>query len=200
MKRCFKCNEIKPLSSFYRHKKMKDGHLNKCKECTKIDVRKNYGKYDNTEKGVIRIIYKTQKSNSKQRKMPLPQYSKKEFTEWLYRNGFRELYDNWVKHGYKKDLKPSVDRIDDFKPYSFDNIRLVTWKENREHQINDIVNGKGTSGKICKPVLCLNGDRKLIKKYVSFRSAVRDIGYSMRRSLKTGCPDRVNGYYWKFAS
>lgn len=30
---CFKCSIEKPLSSFHKHKKMKDGHLNKCSEC-----------------------------------------------------------------------------------------------------------------------------------------------------------------------
>ena len=40
MKKCFKCNIEKPIDFFYKHKAMKDGRLNKCIECTKIDVKK----------------------------------------------------------------------------------------------------------------------------------------------------------------
>lgn len=39
---CFKCNKEKPISDFYVHKMMGDGHLNKCKLCTKNDVSKRY--------------------------------------------------------------------------------------------------------------------------------------------------------------
>lgn len=40
MKKCRRCNVEKSLDNFYRHKEMKDGHLNVCKECTKKRVRK----------------------------------------------------------------------------------------------------------------------------------------------------------------
>ena len=36
---CFKCETMKPLSEYYKHKQMGDGLLGKCKDCTKNDTK-----------------------------------------------------------------------------------------------------------------------------------------------------------------
>jgi ribosomal protein S27AE len=60
-KECFKCHETLPLSEFYRHPMMSDGHLGKCKRCTRRDVQENYAarreQYTEYEKGRYRARY-----------------------------------------------------------------------------------------------------------------------------------------------
>jgi hypothetical protein len=189
------------LVDFYKHKKALDGHLNKCKDCTKKDVKNNQEKvgsaYDRTEKGIIRVIYKTQVRNQRLRGFGCIPYSKDELSEWLYKNGFRDLYLNWVDSGYLKDSKPSIDRLDDNIGYCFKNIRLTTWLNNRLHQYRDIKNAEGTGGKRCKTLAKIDARGEIICTYVSYSSAVRDIGYSLEYQIKKSISCR-SGFFWKY--
>lgn len=197
MKKCIRCNLEFSLDGFYKHNGMSEGRLNVCKDCIKKTSKKNEGRYNNTEKGVIRIIYKTQKRANKLRGFGDMPYTKTEFKEWLYKNNFKHLYDKWVLSDYEKYKKPSVDRIDDFKGYYFDNIVLGTWRDNKDHQIKDIMNGTGTSGRRCKPVNKISNEGKVIATYVSYNAAKRDVGYNLERQLKKGIKCR-NNFYWSY--
>ena len=61
MKVCFKCGVSKELSDFYTHPRMDDGHLGKCKECTKKDAKEYYD--SNIED--IRVRQKKQRNQSR---------------------------------------------------------------------------------------------------------------------------------------
>lgn len=80
-KTCFKCQNTFPLHFFYKHKKMKDGHLNKCKKCTKKDSCLNYR--NNFEK---RRNYDRQRNKNKKRLKDKTRYTQ------IYRKRNPEKY------------------------------------------------------------------------------------------------------------
>lgn len=49
---CFRCGIEQPLTEYYRHPRMADGHLNKCKTCTKSDSGKREEIVRSTTEGV----------------------------------------------------------------------------------------------------------------------------------------------------
>ena len=46
------------------------------------------------------------------------------------------------------------------------------------------MNGVGTGGLRCKPVIKMDEHRDVVKEYVSYRSAKRDVGYSFEKPIK----------------
>jgi len=197
-KKCAKCEIIKDISMFAKSKKAKVGVTSYCKEC----FNKKNKEYRLSKKGVLTSLYCDQKSHSKTRGHPMPSYTKNELKDWLFsQSKFHHLHHLWRVSNYDKVLKPSIDRKDDYLPYSFSNIQLCTWGENKQKQSNDIRFGTSTSGSAkCKAVLQISKKGYVVAEYFSAREAKRQtlIGDSDITRVCRGGRKYAGGYMWKF--
>lgn len=193
-KKCSKCKHKKEEFYFYKKKASKDGLATQCKSCSDLDVTRII----RTKTGLVSQIYTSQKHSSKKRNHAPPTYTKEEFEEWLFSQpNFKTIYDNWVASGYEKDLKPSVDRPDDYKGYSFDNIQLMTWKENREIFKNKIKNGEISISS--KQVVQIISDEEEVIFY-SIKNAERNTGI-YNNNISSVCQGKrktAGGFKWKY--
>lgn len=166
-----------------------------CLECSK----KKCLNYRHSINGLVTTTYNNQLRYSKIRKHPKPSYTKEELKQWFIgQPKFQDMYNNWIASGYDKWEKPSVDRIDDYLPYTIDNIQLMTWKEN--HKKGDYCQLNGLNNKNSKSVLQYDTEGNFIKEYYSIAQAGREnnifgsnISYACMGKFKT-----MGGFIWKY--
>ena len=194
-KTCNKCNQTKDISNFYKRKDVKNGYLGHCNICS---TNKNKI-YLHSVNGLISQIYSIQKLSSRRRNHDMPSYSKKELKDWILNNSkFKSLYEKWVKENYSNDLKPSIDRLNDYNGYSIDNIQLITWAENRDKNYFDMKNGINTkqSKSICQYSL----EGLFIKEYHSINNANIETNVSSSSISKccSGIYGNAGGFKWEY--
>ncbi len=201
-KKCSKCNKIYLLHNFIKRKDSKDGLIGRCKNCRKKERKLNRNKkllwdvrYRHSFKGWLALIYGHQRAASKQRNMTLPTYTKEKLKKFvLNQSNVNDLFNNWKNSKYNFKLTPSIDRIDDNKSYTLNNIRLITWKENWEKCF--ITNQK----KIRQ--LTLSG--KFIRTWNSLKEAKSYLGLKKGHghisNCLTGKRNQTYGFKWEYAN
>ncbi len=199
-KKCTKCGLIKDISLFNVRKDRPCGIMSGCRQCLSAIGVANSKAFNKTRRGVCSRIYNSQTYHSKKRNHPLPSYSKDDLREWILADiSFEKLYLAWVSSGYNTRLKPSVDRLDDSKPYTLCNIQIVTFNENRSKSHMD-----GKSGLLQKArryVTKYSLDGVAICSYISINEAARVNGVSAG-NISSVCHNSGNttgGFMWSFA-
>jgi hypothetical protein len=169
MKTCIDCNKELPFSAFVSKKTCIDGYEPRCRKCRVIKYAKG------TPEMVCKRLYNSQVFNSKKRNHPAPEYTLIGFTDWVINNTqFMDLFTSWQASNYDRNLSPSIDRIDDTLPYTFSNIQLLTWKENK------LKGAKSKKDNLLlvnhRKVAAYNKDGSLYKEYSSMAEAMREFG------------------------
>lgn len=148
----------------------------------------NIQRYRKTKKGVLTNIYHHQKSRN------VVEYSLKEFQDkFINDKSFERLYNEWVKHNYNIQYKPTIDRIDCFGTYNFKNIHWLSWADNRYKQRMELKKIRA------KKVLMLK-DGEIVKEFNSQREAVIKTKLSQGNlsSCLNGRRKYCGGYEWKY--
>ena len=189
-KKCTLCAIEKSTTEFGNN-----GYTARCIQCEKD----RYALSSRTPSGIITAIYSSQKRNSIKRGHASPLYTRKELHKWVTTHkNFNQLYDNWVDSGYLTKLKPSIDRIDDYLGYSFDNIRLVSYQDNHRKSYEDRHNGVNT--KASKTVLQFTKDGEYVATYYSPKNANLNTGVSDGSISRVCKGDRktAGGFIWEY--
>ena len=195
MKHCHKCGTTKLKTKFSKDKNTKDKLSSTCKKCVSI---LNY-RYFKTKDGLISRMYGSQRSNSKKRGDIPPAYTKQDLRDWLYsQKKFHHLFHLWEVSNYDKMLVPSVDRLNDYEPYTFSNIQLMTWIENKNKGEKDKLDG--INNKQNRAIIQFSIDGDFIKEYYSLAQAGRELSIS-RASIRRCCQGKAKsacGFRWKY--
>ena len=86
MKKCIKCNVDKDLAQFYKHKGMKDGRLNKCKDCCKKESRDNQYLKSQDEEWVLK---ERERSRDKYHRLNYSEKQKDQVKKYPWKKSFK---------------------------------------------------------------------------------------------------------------
>lgn len=192
-KQCRSCLGYFPIDGFCITAHRKRG--NYCKGCATIRTRD----YFRTAIGLVSRICSNQKKGSVERGFAAPNYSVDELREWMFSQEiYHKLHEEWVESGYEKLKTPSCDRLDDYKPYTLDNLRIVTWEVNAKRYQSDRVIGK--NNKQNTAVVCFDSNGEFVAEYHSQRHAHRVTGV-INVNISFCCKRKdytAGGFFWRF--
>ena len=166
---------------------------------TNLDSMKH--RYRTVPRVFFARVYQNQRKSSKRRGHAMPDYTLNELIEWLkLQPNLTALWQGYQSSSHHRNFAPSLDRLDDSKPYTLNNLRLVTAHENIKKAARHIREGLLNRGETrARPILQYSHDRStLIARFQSSYEAEEITGFNASniRSCCTGKLKSAYGYWW----
>lgn len=196
-KQCTACGKAKPRLAFGRSSKTTDGRKHICKEC----ARQQSVDYYRTVGGVINSLYTRHTLGAVKRNIEPATYTKLQLGFWLLsQRKFLRIMESWKASGFDRTMAPSVDRLDDYKGYTLDNIQLMTWGENKAKGHTDCF--MGVNNKRSSAVLMCGEGNTIINSFKSIQAAARATGLQATKicACCKGRKKTTGGYIWKYTT
>ncbi len=146
---CFKCNTEKDLSEYYKHKQMGDGHLGKCKDCTRLDSKNREIELRENPEWVeseqTRAREKYHRLGYKEKHKPTPEMKK------------AAMQRHWEKYPEKKNAGSKTSHLKSI------NGHLHHWSYNDEH-FKDVIDISGRHHNKAHRFLIYDQERKMYRR------------------------------------
>lgn len=169
-------------------------HSRQCNQC----LREKDLIFRKSKDGWAHHVYKRQRRSSRERNHLFNAYTLVELKKWVFSQEiFHALHKEWTESGYDIKKTPSLDRLDDYKPYTLDNLRVVTWEVNDKRYHEDRKAGINNKTNIAVKQYSPSGE--LIQEFHSHAHAERMTGLNMKTiaDCSQGKIETAFGYIWK---
>lgn len=107
MKPCYTCRQIKPLSEFYAHSEMADGHENQCKSCVKQIEKARWEKNKTNPEWLMKERERKRIEQQRRRDAGLvPPVTYEAIKKWSLKNPHKVRAHNFVNRANRRPPKP----------------------------------------------------------------------------------------------
>lgn len=150
--------------------------------------------------GVCKGLWHHNTKNSIKRGHPAPTYTQQELEDWITSQpNFTSLYEAWVQSDFDHFKSVSIDRLNNSKGYSFDNIQLVDFQTNCDNAYRDVRH------KVLYNSALLNGGHRAVTRltlkgvpicsYISMSAAAEAMESDRHQSISSCC--LFKKLYWR---
>ena len=172
---------------------MKQTQETKVSLATDMKILENTRRWRRTYNGLVTNLYAKIRERSRRNNRHNDEFTLGEFKAFVAQTNILRLYQRWAECGYQTNKRPSVDRIDPLRGYTFNNMQVITAKENRT---------KGDAEKMVlwgKPVHQISMSGMVIAKYPNIHTAMEITGINRNNisSVLHSKRKSAGGFKWE---